>query len=395
MATTYHQPHPNVNAGALPHDVHATLYHQGLPVSDLDFQESRYPPALAAPKQRASQDRRSSSLMESFTNEELPRRRSSSSGGKKKRLTQSRSRDELQSPLPEAVPSGSHSPTGYLPTPSEEEDQDVLGRPTHTRTQSKASVPGVVYSVPSTRRVVERYNLDDDDAAPPPAAAGNSHAQFISPVSEAPLSLRASPTTSMAQRLQQGSVSPAAVPPGPRHPSIPTTTSNTGSFPSPLAAAPTTSPPFVDASRAMPPVSSKPRASAQFPTYITPALASPVNPVYSPAPIPKEEVCVECAMRDKDMADVDVTGSGVWERESDILWEELKERERLEASAGSSNGHGGTDPKRPKTKGHKLTEQNLKFWLTMVSLLFVSFDPVNLTVRRSRIQKNPKRSSRR
>lgn len=77
---------------------------------------------------------------------------------------------------------------------------------------------------------------------------------------------------------------------------------------------------------------------------------------------------MECAMRDKDMADVDVTSPGVWERESDALFEELKEREKMEASGGSSSGGHERDPKRPRVKGHKLTEQNLKFWLTMVCI---------------------------
>ncbi len=38
---------------------------------------------------------------------------------------------------------------------------------------------------------------------------------------------------------------------------------------------------------------------------------------YTPIIPPQEEVCVECAMRDQDMADVDVTSAGVWERASD------------------------------------------------------------------------------
>ncbi|KAK4686607.1 hypothetical protein P7C73_g3518, partial [Tremellales sp. Uapishka_1] len=41
----------------------------------------------------------------------------------------------------------------------------------------------------------------------------------------------------------------------------------------------------------------------------------------------QEEVCLECMMRDRDLADVDVYGEGVWERSSDIAWEDMKERE--------------------------------------------------------------------
>ncbi|GMK59802.1 hypothetical protein CspeluHIS016_0900190 [Cutaneotrichosporon spelunceum] len=42
---------------------------------------------------------------------------------------------------------------------------------------------------------------------------------------------------------------------------------------------------------------------------------------------PGEEICLECMMRDRDLANVDVTGDGVWERASDIALEELKSRE--------------------------------------------------------------------
>ncbi|KLT43385.1 hypothetical protein CC85DRAFT_301392 [Cutaneotrichosporon oleaginosum] len=42
---------------------------------------------------------------------------------------------------------------------------------------------------------------------------------------------------------------------------------------------------------------------------------------------PGEEICLECMMRDRDLADVDVTGDGVWERASDAALDELKARE--------------------------------------------------------------------
>lgn len=42
---------------------------------------------------------------------------------------------------------------------------------------------------------------------------------------------------------------------------------------------------------------------------------------------PGEEICLECMMRDRDLADVDVTGDGVWGRASDVALEELKSRE--------------------------------------------------------------------
>lgn len=91
---------------------------------------------------------------------------------------------------------------------------------------------------------------------------------------------------------------------------------------------------------------------------------NPVNPVYSPQPPPQplQEVCVECAMRDQEMADVDVTSPGVWERASDAAFEELKRRE-LEDEA---NGIVNNDPSRPRIRGGRLTEQNLRLWLSIV-----------------------------
>ena len=100
--------------------------------------------------------------------------------------------------------------------------------------------------------------------------------------------------------------------------------------------------------------------------------------VYRPQnAVPQEEVCIECMMRDRDMADVDVTGLGVWERESDVALRELIEREDEDerrwyeehATELAQTGHGLRPPKR-KSKGHRLTEQNLKIWLTMVSCVY-------------------------
>jgi hypothetical protein len=67
-------------------------------------------------------------------------------------------------------------------------------------------------------------------------------------------------------------------------------------------------------------------------------------------------------MRDQDMIDVDVTSPGIWERESDAMFEELKHRE-LEDEA---NGIVNEDPSRPRVRGGRLTEQNLKMWLSVV-----------------------------
>ncbi|KAG8213801.1 hypothetical protein J3R82DRAFT_10513 [Butyriboletus roseoflavus] len=113
------------------------------------------------------------------------------------------------------------------------------------------------------------------------------------------------------------------------------------------------------------PISSNPRAYPQHPTYITPAAATPdhINPILSQNhPQPQEEVCVECAMRDQDMADVIVIGPGIWDRESDVLFEELLRREEEEEASGILPSDFSS---RPRARGGRLTEQNLKLWTTM------------------------------
>lgn len=68
-------------------------------------------------------------------------------------------------------------------------------------------------------------------------------------------------------------------------------------------------------------------------------------------------------MRDRDMADVDVTSPGAWERESDVWYEELVRREVEESRRGivpSENSN------KPRSKGDPLLEANLTVWLTMV-----------------------------
>ena len=71
-------------------------------------------------------------------------------------------------------------------------------------------------------------------------------------------------------------------------------------------------------------------------------------------------------MRDRDMADVDVTSPGVWERESDVWYEELVRRELKEARRGIVPT---VNSNKPKSKGDPLTEANLGIWLTKVRFL--------------------------
>lgn len=69
-------------------------------------------------------------------------------------------------------------------------------------------------------------------------------------------------------------------------------------------------------------------------------------------------------MRDQDMADVDVTSPGIWARESDLAYEDLLARELAEEDAGLPPP--ASDDPRPRARGGRLSEANLKLWLTLV-----------------------------
>lgn len=117
----------------------------------------------------------------------------------------------------------------------------------------------------------------------------------------------------------------------------------------------------------------------------------------SPPPhlVQQPEICVECMMRDRDMIDVDVTGDGVWERESDqdfdeaMRWDEESVERGSDESAGqrarrgtgsrepslaggsrdSHTGRGsmyGAPPRKKLGKGQPLTTPSLKLWTSMV-----------------------------
>lgn len=152
----------------------------------------------------------------------------------------------------------------------------------------------------------------------------------------------------------------------PKHPSLPPPTgvsaSTSGTAPPivPMSAGPS----YSSAAMAIP-ISPKPRAHAQQPTYITPSSApNPINPVYAQQQaLPKEEICIECAMRDQDMADVDVTSPGVWRRDSDADYEELLQRELEERTTGIPQSENSS---RPRARGMKLTQEHLKLWLSIV-----------------------------
>jgi hypothetical protein len=128
-------------------------------------------------------------------------------------------------------------------------------------------------------------------------------------------------------------------------------------------------------------LSSRPSASAPFPPSPPRKYLPPTGPV-----LPKE-ICVECMMRDEDMADVDVQSPGAWDRESDIeFWDALRAEEfddrtgssedgygRFGRSAGSSRESSSHDrdrlarAKKRIGRGHPLTTASLKLWTSMVS----------------------------
>ena len=179
----------------------------------------------------------------------------------------------------------------------------------------------------------------------------------------------ASQTLEMGQRMsaaldQLRDRPQSLMPSSPRHPSMPMT--GIGAGPStatlspivPLSAGPSYNPAAMQI-----PISQNPRAYPQQPTYIN--QASP-KPAYAPAQVPKEEVCIECAMRDQDMADVDVTGPGVWERESDAAFEDLFRLEADEVAAGIPHPEN-----RPRARGDPLTESHLRVWLSVVRPYFI------------------------
>jgi hypothetical protein len=213
----------------------------------------------------------------------------------------------------------------------------------------------VSYSLPpgaqAARRVVERYSLDDDTQGLP-SSGGSGDARALESSKSTPQDpITPSPSWRMTASTPQ--------------PSTPRGVGISGSR-GPVAAM--TSSPSYQNKLSNIPLSSVPRTSAQQPTYVMPPdIPNGMSPSFSPKPtIPQEEICVECAMRDQDMADVDVTSPGIWDRESDVLYEDLIRREQEDLAAGVvSLDH--PQPQRPRAKGGRLTESNLKIWLSIVS----------------------------
>ncbi|KAF5355034.1 hypothetical protein D9756_005267 [Leucocoprinus leucothites] len=343
MAATLHvarnEPAPNVHAG---------LYPQPL-MADLDSRDSRYP-TISSSQSRRSTNRQSPLLQDqSFdASSDLYRRSSDATNG-----PSGRSLAEQQPSLTSQV-----VPQGWA-------SQGMLSVPSQSPEPPRGSIS---YALPNgtARRAAERYSLDEAGETQPPAASSETRQTGVDSNNNTPLSRSGTPQLTRGPSNSQDRPQ-SLLPSSPRHPSLPVAgigsssppgTSN-GQFPPimPLAASPNYTPPVAPRNRAYP----------QQPTYITPTNSmNPVNPVYSPPqpaqpPPPPEEVCVECAMRDQEMADVDVTSPGVWERASDAAFEELKRRELEDEASGVINN----DPSRPRIRGGRLTEQNLRLWLSI------------------------------
>ncbi|KAJ7462306.1 hypothetical protein B0H11DRAFT_2175396 [Mycena galericulata] len=247
------------------------------------------------------------------------------------------------------------SPRTAAPDPSRSYSPNHVPPDLHSLQSNQSQDPPrsvVSYALPpgAARRVVERYSLDDPTQRAPSRASAETR----------PTALESSqdPGKGIVRQSPSQELPASLLPSAPRHPALPAV--GVGA-PSSKSTAPNFVPPIMPLSASPgynPPVSPNLRAYAHQPTYITPPVAP--NPVALSTP-PQEEVCVECAMRDQDMIDVDVTTPGVWERESDVVFEELLRREQEDEAIGVVSD----DPSRPRALGGLLTEQNLRVWLSV------------------------------
>lgn len=163
-------------------------------------------------------------------------------------------------------------------------------------------------------------------------------------------------------------------------------------------------------------------------TIINPASVRPPVNGSSPPPVPphlppQPSVCVECMMRDRDMADIDVTGEGIWDGDSDLELREILRHEDEESSTeigdemslrgseegrkeemmmgsrdsflnytggvrtstsskplassaslhGSSSHHGVGEKRRKIGRGEPVSVASLKLWTNMVRRSFLFF----------------------
>ena len=346
MAATLHPPR---------NDPGPSLYPRAL-MTDLDFKDNRYP-SLSSPQ---------------FTSAMLFGASDRSTWDSSSNPDPSRRGYEPSAPRNAAVSVWTPEQlTQQYPQTSAGASADVQSVKSQTSQRSQSQDPQrstLSYVLPpgATRRVIERYSLDDNDQRAPSRSSTDTKRTAVNPPHDDPQPLH----TDLTDERIVSSKLPSKPPSDPRNQAFPaadisTSHPSNGTSPNmPLSASPSYNPP----------IASKHRAFPQQPTYVTPpSTPAPINTVFSPR-LPaaaQEEICVECAMRDQDMADVDVSSPGVWDRESDAAFEELKRRELEDKINGVVNGDDST---RPTAKGGRLTEQNLKVWLSIVGRFSISLD---------------------
>ncbi|CAL1707138.1 unnamed protein product [Somion occarium] len=336
----------------VPLNTSSDLYSRRLTITELDFKDTRYPALTAHPKAYPSP------MAPSFSDriEDRP----VTSGSRRSYLDYTADNDATPSEwTPEKL---CEPPVNQRDgrQASQINDIESQGSPASRRppAQSHPSNNNMLsQNLPSTGASMFERESREERLQRVPSTSGGS-AEPTNPPAEP-----ASPPVDMGQRMsvaldQYRDRPPSMSPSTPRYPSLPMT--GIGAGPStaalspivPLSAGPSYNPANMQI-----PISQKPRAYPQQPTYIN--QPSP-KPAYAPPQVPREEVCVECAMRDQDMADVDVTSPGIWERESDAMYEDLLRREEEEDAAGIPHPEN-----RPRAKGGILTEANLRLWLSV------------------------------
>lgn len=352
MAATYHLPRPNNGPSTIAPNVHVSLYPRGLALNDLDFKDTRYPTLNSSPRANPRTSIMPIGPSDIFSQDNgNDGTRRVDSGLINRFAPEVRGEDEMQSEA------RLHPSDGLAESQQQQAQRSNLevGMPDESLLQSDIA-----------RRVVDGYGPDENKVDLPMASTLS------------PLEPPRKEFLSASQQRRVGSSSR-------ERPKTSPSTRQAGSGGGVNNRDPTFSPilPFSagpsyngGAIGMTVPISPKLRAYAQQPTYVTPPSApNPINPVYLPSLPPQEEVCLECAQRDQDMADVDATSPGVWDRESDALYDDLVRREEEEDACDvfSNESHKSNRPNRPRAKGGRLSESNLKLWLSMVShSLFLS-----------------------
>jgi hypothetical protein len=337
MATLLHPIRPDNARTALGANPQLQPYSRKLPITDFDIKDSHYPTLVHPP----IDNRRTNAAVFGTTSLSVRQQPSRSATS----LNRIRPGPPM-SGLPDDWQVEGLSQTVQMrgqPTVAIDLTEPSLGNPFMHQSQQASTTSLSLPRGAQAARISDPYILENDSQRKP-------HSQNLT---ENPDS---------AQARQSPTVEPALStldPPGTG--TITATPSNVAANLKPIASS--TSPPKPSSGLPIP-VSPRPRAFAQQPKYVTPPAApNPISPMLSGNPL-VEEICLECTMRDQDMADVDVTSPGVWDRQSDAAYEELARREKEDEMVGV----GTFDPNRPRAKGGKLTEQNLKVWCMMVSL---------------------------